>query len=151
MLKQLRQIMSRALGAPAGPRRRQRERPRFRPGIEGLEGRQVPAAIVVTTFAGAGPDVFGAFVSRGHNLIGHGTGSTGFVGDGDQVGTAEDPLDPRLAPLAFNGGRTMTHALLRGSLAIDRGDNAGVPGIDQRGLARRKDGDRVPVVDIGAF
>jgi predicted outer membrane repeat protein len=102
---------------------------------------------------GSGPDVYGVFTSAGHNLIGIGTGSTGFGVNGDQVGTINNPIDARLAPLAFNGGRTMTHRLLLGSRAIDRGDNAGVSATDQRGFARRRDGDRnrILVVDIGAF
>jgi hypothetical protein len=72
------------------------------------------------------------------------------------VGTADNPLDPRLAPLAFNGGRTQTHALLPGSRAVDAGDNSGLPfGADQRGpgFARIRDGngDGSRLVDIGAF
>jgi hypothetical protein len=105
--------------------------------------------------AGSGMDVSGTFSSIGHNFIGDPTGSTGFTDgvNGDRVGTAANPLDPRLGPLAFNGGPTMTHALLAGSPAIDRGDNAGAPGIDQRGARRPRDGDgnRSLVVDIGAF
>jgi hypothetical protein len=69
------------------------------------------------------------------------------------VGTAANPIDPRLAPLASNGGPTKTHALLAGSPAIDRGDNSGAPAADQRGVARPRDGDGdgTSVVDIGAF
>ncbi|HKO45459.1 MAG TPA: Calx-beta domain-containing protein, partial [Pyrinomonadaceae bacterium] len=65
--------------------------------------------------------------------------------------------DPRLAPLADNGGPTMTHALLAGSPAIDAGDNnqATTAGLvnDQRGFDRITDGngDTVDTVDIGAF
>jgi predicted outer membrane repeat protein len=100
-----------------------------------------------------GPDVFGAFASQGHNLIGNGAGGTGFGADGDQVGTADNPLDARLAPLAFNGGPTPTHALLPGSRAIDRGDNLAAPARDQRGALRPRDGDGNGrrVADIGAF
>jgi hypothetical protein len=69
------------------------------------------------------------------------------------VGTADDPIDPRLGPLAFNGGPTRTHALLAGSPAIDHGDNSGAPATDQRGVARRRDGDGngSQITDIGAF
>jgi hypothetical protein len=69
------------------------------------------------------------------------------------VGSRAHPIDPRLAPLANNGGRTQTHALLSGSPAIDRGDNAGAPATDQRGVARPRDGDGngSRIVDIGAF
>jgi hypothetical protein len=104
---------------------------------------------------GAGPDVSGAFTSGGHNLIGDGSGGTGFRNgtQGDQVGTAADPIDPGLAPLANNGGPTMTYALLAGSPAIDRGDNTAAPATDQRGIARPRDGDGngSRIVDIGAF
>jgi predicted outer membrane repeat protein len=106
-------------------------------------------------FSGTCPDVSSAFTSGGHNLIGDGGGSTGFINgaNGDQVGTAANPIDPRLAPLAHNGGPTRTHALPPGSPAIDRGDNAGAPATDQRGARRARDGDGNgnKVVDIGAF
>lgn len=105
---------------------------------------------------GSNSDVLGIFASQGHNLIGVG-GGIGFVNgvNGDLVGTFLNPIDPKLGPLANNGGRTKTHALLAGSPAIDRGDNAGVPATDQRGFGfpRKKDGngDGVARVDIGAF
>ena len=99
--------------------------------------------------------VFGTFVSQGHNLIGDGTGSTGFTDgvNGDQVGTSTSPIDPNIGALKNNGGKTKTHALKAGSRAIDRGDNAGVPPTDQRGLPRVKDGngDGIARVDVGAF
>jgi hypothetical protein len=45
--------------------------------------------------------------------------------------------DPLLGPLADNGGPTWTHALQRGSPAIDAGDcSGGALGQDQRGMAR---------------
>jgi hypothetical protein len=122
-------------------------------------------ALNLTDSVGTGPDVAGdPFTSAGHNLIGDGTGDTGFTNgvNGDIVGTAAAPIDPRLGALASNGGRTKTMALLAGSPAIDRGDNTvvnpvtGLPvTIDQRGtgFARKKDGngDGISVVDIGAF
>ena len=62
---------------------------------------------------------------------------------GDLVGVSAN-----IGPLADNGGPTPTHALLRGSPAIDAGDPAGcldaaiVPlMVDQRGSARPLDGD----------
>src|SRR5262249_25653375 len=39
----------------------------------------------------------------------------------DMVGTANSPLNPRLGPLANNGGPTQTHALLSNSPAIGQG------------------------------
>jgi hypothetical protein len=58
-------------------------------------------------------------------------------------------LDPRLAPLADNGGRTKTHALLDDSPAIDMGNNAAGLEYDQRGpgFPRVKG----PQADIGAY
>src|SRR5262249_30349594 len=109
-------------------------------------------------FAGTDRDVDGDFTSAGHNLIGDPSGGSGFFGSGDQVGTFDNPLDPRLGPLAFNGGRPQTHALLKGSPAIDKGDNTAVDPMtgqplttDQRGAGfPRKKGSRA-AVDIGAF
>jgi predicted outer membrane repeat protein len=114
-------------------------------------------ALNSTDASGTDPDVSGDFVSGGHNLIGDGTGSTGFTSGvgGDMAGTTASPINPKLGALANNGGPTMTLALLPGSLAIDHGNNAAVPGSDQRGsgFLRIKDGngDGVPTVDIGAF
>jgi predicted outer membrane repeat protein len=105
---------------------------------------------------GSNADVSGIFDSQGHNLIGV-NGGIGFANgvDGDIAGTFLNPIDPKLGPLANNGGRTKTHALLAGSPAIDKGDNADQPPTDQRGagFARKKDGnfDGIARVDIGAF
>src|SRR5262249_34310098 len=86
-----------------------------------------------------------------NNLIGDGTGMTGLVNgvNGNQVGTAANPIDPRLGPLADNGGPTLTHALLPGSPAIDAGNNAYATDFDQRGpgFPRIVNG----LIDIGAF
>jgi hypothetical protein len=58
-------------------------------------------------------------------------------------------VDPMLAPLADNGGLTMTRALLSGSPAIDHGDNVAMTAYDQRGPGfSRVVGDEA---DIGAF
>jgi hypothetical protein len=101
-------------------------------------------------------DVAGMFDSGGHNLISDGSGGVGFSNgvNGDQVGTRASPLDARLAPLADNGGPTVTHALLPGSPAIDAGDPAppgssgsACPAIDQRGVTRPQGS----ACDIGAY
>jgi hypothetical protein len=55
--------------------------------------------------------------------------------------------DPMLGPLAANGGRTLTHALLPGSPAIDTGNNIGSTDTDQRGAARWAG----EAPDIGAY
>ena len=68
-------------------------------------------------------DLAGSFVSNGFNVIGKaGAGVTG-LNSSDIVGTTGVPIDPKLAPLANNGGTTLTHALKPGSVAIDAGAN----------------------------
>jgi CSLREA domain-containing protein len=77
------------------------------------------------------------FLNGSFNLIGVGSdsGLTNGV-DGNRVGTAAAPLDPRLGLLDDNGGPTHTHALLAGSPAIDAGSTADCPDTDQRGVSR---------------
>ena len=119
----------------------------------------VKNTIIAQNSAATGPDVFGSFASGGYNLIGDGTGSTGFTAVGDRVGTAAAPIDPLLNPLTNNGGPTQTVALQPGSPAINGGDPAFVltsgPFIgprfyDQRGISpfNRVSGG---IIDIGAF
>lgn len=63
-------------------------------------------------------------------------------GGGNQTGVT----DPQLAPLANNGGPTLTHLPLPSSPAIDAGNPAvSAPATDQRGLPRTVD-----AIDIGA-
>jgi CSLREA domain-containing protein len=96
--------------------------------------------------------------SSSFNLIGACLNNCG-LSDGvnnNQVGVT----DPRLAPLANNGGLTMTHALLPGSRALDAGSNslatnAGLS-TDQRGpgfsrIVDGPDADTTATVDIGAY
>jgi hypothetical protein len=86
-----------------------------------------------------------------YNLVGDGTNMTGLNDgvNGNLVGSADNPIDPLLGPLADNGGPTLTHALLPGSPAIDAGNNAYATDWDQRGpgYPRIVNG----VIDIGAF
>src|SRR5262249_2253812 len=58
-------------------------------------------------------------------------------------------VDPQLPPLAFNGGPTQTHALKKGSPAINKGSNPLNQLTDQRGapFARQLGS----AVDIGAY
>ena len=119
----------------------------------------VKNTIIAQNTAATSPDVFGSVASGGYNLIGDGTGSTGFTAVGDLVGTAAAPIDPLLNPLADNGGATQTRALQPGSPAINGGDPAfvltsgpfiGPPFYDQRGISpfNRVSGG---IIDIGAF
>ncbi len=61
--------------------------------------------------------------------------------------------DPKLGPLADNGGPTRTHALLAGSPAIDAAASCGTVLVDQRGVKRPVDGDAVAGAkcDYGAY
>ncbi len=63
-----------------------------------------------------------------------GTNLKNLVEDGSCA--AEFSGDPKLGPLADNGGQTQTHALLIGSPAIDNGDITSCPATDQRGVPR---------------
>ncbi len=90
----------------------------------------------------------------GHNLIGIGDGCH-FVNavNGDQVGSAPEPIRPGLAPLADDGGPTETAPPLADSPAIAAGSVAGCEGwpvfeVDQRGDARNAAGRGV--CDVGA-
>lgn len=93
----------------------------------------------IATGGATAPDLANAITSDGHNLIGVGTGSTGIMdgSNGDHVGTANTPINPKLSLLAANGGPTATHALLPNSPAIEAGGScpSGVT-TDQRGQPR---------------
>jgi len=118
-------------------------------------------------FSDVGADVtgfIGAVVEPSFSLIGNNQGSgllEAAVGAPDAKGNLiggsdfSTRIDPRLGPLADNGGVTFTHALRTRSPAIDAGDPAlvaganGTPQYDQRGFPwRRISGARI---DIGAF
>jgi len=101
-----------------------------------------------------------SFVSNGYNLIGDGnatgdddptTDDNPFSETGDQI----DVTNPGLGDLADNGGPTMTHALLAGSLAIDKGNTDLTT--DQRGEPRPFDDPSIAPAtggddsDIGSF
>lgn len=122
----------------------------------GIAANDAPSPVTVSNSmiagntAPFGPDCYLAVNSGGHNLIGNGTDCSIAPGPGDLIGTGTAPIDPLVGPLADNGGSTPTHALLKGSPAINAGDPA-APGsggsacaaTDQRGLARN--------CDIGAY
>ncbi|MEA2348037.1 MAG: fibronectin-binding autotransporter adhesin [Thermoleophilaceae bacterium] len=111
---------------------------------------------------GGAPDCTGAPIqSQGYNLIGNDTGCTFANSAGDQVGTAGGVIDPKLGPLAENGGGTPTHILLARSPALEAGSPLPTADInpppapptpvpcrttDQRGILRPQSS----VCDIGA-
>src|SRR5947208_17077393 len=68
---------------------------------------------------GEAPDCTGQISSQGYNLVQNPAGCALVGGPGDITGE-----DPKLRPLANNGGPTQTRALLRGSPAIDAGNPA---------------------------
>jgi len=85
-----------------------------------------------------------SYVSGGHNLIGSiGTGVSVFLDgvNGDQTAVN----NPKIEPLADNGGSTLTHALQPDSPALDTGANCGAT--DQRGITRPQGA----ACDIGAY
>lgn len=114
--------------------------------VAGAGGVQITNTIVATNKAASSRDMFGAVSSQGFNLVGVTNGSSGWVSS-DLTGTAANPLDPLLGPLANNGGPTFTFALLPGSPALTRGNPAGAPATDQRGFQRVINGK----IDIGSF
>jgi hypothetical protein len=108
--------------------------------------------IVAGNNAATGGDVEGRPQDASEdNLIGNNTGLLAITNgvNGNLVGTAASPIDPRLGPLQFNGGTTRTRALLPGSPAINAGFNFLGLATDQRGagFSRTVGGG----VDIGAF
>jgi hypothetical protein len=117
------------------------------PGANGTAGiaagglRTVGGKLLNTLLAANIPtNCSGTVTDAGHNLSSD--ASCAFTGVGSMTNT-----DPKLGPLASNGGPTFTMALLPGSAAIDAGSVAGAPATDQRGVARSQG----PGVDIGAF
>jgi hypothetical protein len=95
-------------------------------------------------------DLVGSFNGT-YNLVGTNVGLSGLTNGaaGNRIGTAGQPIGPRLAALANNGGPRMTSALLPGSPAINAGSNLDNSQFDQRGTGYlRQVGS---AVDIGAF
>lgn len=114
---------------------------------EGTAQVNVRNCIIALNTGPAGPDFQGTATSLGNNLVGDGSGSINLVNgvNNDQVGNAGSPIQPLLALLLNNGGKTRTRALLTGSPAINAGTSSGAPPSDQRGYSRSGQ------TDIGAF
>jgi hypothetical protein len=105
-------------------------------GIDGYV--EIRQSIVANSVGG---DCSGSISDHGVNLDSDGTCGAGFG--------AITGLDPVLDD---NGGPTKTHALLRGSSAIDSGEDECLA-TDQRGVVRPQDGDGdgIALCDAGAF
>lgn len=103
----------------------------------------------------SGPDIYLGQVTLNYSLVGvvDDGPSALTIGPGSLVGTLANPRDPKLVPLADNGGATLTHGLAPGSPALDAGDPAFLPTddplYDQRGSGypRVRNGR----LDMGAF
>jgi hypothetical protein len=116
--------------------------------------------IIAGNGAAINSDTEGTINSLGYNIIGKLTDDLGdpitdiTATTGDKFGVP--PAQVRLGPLATNGGPTPTHALLAGSIAIDKGKSGGLT-TDQRGLTRPGDDPAIPNAaggdgaDVGAF
>jgi hypothetical protein len=100
--------------------------------------------LIARNTAPSAPDVNGSVRSQGYNLVGNGSGSSGF-GHNDHVGTASNPIDPLLGPLEDNGGPTLTMAPMPGSPVLNAGDPAQLGVADQRGVVRSGG------VNVGAY
>ncbi|MDQ4005302.1 MAG: CSLREA domain-containing protein [Actinomycetota bacterium] len=120
-------------------------------------GNSILADNSVRTAAVGEPDeCSGPVSSLGFNVIGHDEGCAYTPGSGDQVGVFFPSLtgiDPKLGPLADNGGPTQTHMLLPGSPALDKGsteraaNEVACEPTDQRGVPRPQGGG----CDVGAY
>jgi len=118
------------------------------PGTNGVDGVAIGGvAIDVCRMANTllatntpGGNCLGTIVDDGSNLSSDGTCAFTNVGSLNNI-------DPKLGPLADNGGTTLTMALLAGSPAIDAGDTAASPPTDQRGIPRPFGA----AADIGAY
>ncbi|MEE9335013.1 MAG: cadherin domain-containing protein [Granulosicoccaceae bacterium] len=88
---------------------------------------------------GSSADYAGSVISNGGNVI-EDTSVANFTSANDITG-----VDPLLGVLQDNGGSSLTHAMLPGSVGIDNGVASGAPATDQRGFAREGE------IDSGAF
>ncbi len=109
-----------------------------------LLGENIDASASGTIF----PDCSGGFTSDGYNLI---ENTTGCAIGGNTTGNITG-IDPNLAALASNGGRTQTNAFPTGAPP----HNAANPGgcVDNSGaavIADQRDGARLTRCDMGAF
>jgi len=120
----------------------------FTTALQAGSGPKVWNTLIAENFAASDPDVGGALLSLGHNLVGNTAGSVGFNAarpDLLNIPASQIGLDN----IANNGGPTATMRLEPFSIAVNHGDSSVVAWLktDQRGLPRLSGA----AVDIGAF
>lgn len=118
-------------------------------GVHKAGGSRIALAnsVIAANTAITSADFSGSLLSLSYNFVGDATGTSGLSSTLDLYGTAVVPLDPGLAILADNGGRTLTHNPLPESPLINAvGATNFVLNADQRGVSRPQAGSR----DIGA-
>ncbi len=71
----------------------------------------------------ASNDLFGSFKGNANNLIGNTAGASGTIATGNDIING----NPLIGPLQDNGFGFLTHLLLTGSGAIDKGNNSFLP------------------------
>jgi hypothetical protein len=126
-------------GIPGGPRWGWPGSP-GPPGVTAGGINSIGCLLVNTLLATNSVNCYGWVADGGHNLSSDGTCAFTNAGSPNNV-------DPKLGPLANNGGPTLTMALLPGSPAIDAGNTSLAPATDQRGFPRPAG----LAADIGAF
>ena len=99
-----------------------------------------PITLRNSLLAGTSTNVWGQIIDGGYNMSSDGSATF-------SSGTSFNFTDPKLLPLANNGGPTFTMALAVDSPAIDWVPSVNAPPIDQRGFARPYGAS----ADIGAF
>ena len=109
------------------------------PALAGTGGGIALANTIVAASTG-GDNCSGSITSDGYNLSSDTSCGLNATGDISNI-------DPLLGALVDNGGATLTRILQSGSRAIDGGNNASCPPIDQRGIARPQGN----TCDIGAY
>jgi predicted outer membrane repeat protein len=100
------------------------------------------------TASSGSPDVFGTVSTQGHNLVGDGTGASGFDAT-DMVGTAASPINAKLSGLSVRGGTLPVIVPGPGSPAIDTGASFSIT--DERGITRPSSGADIGAVETQAF
>ena len=123
----------------------------------GDAGSSIAGSIVAGNSARTYPDMTGTWITAFGNLVQNPNGAT-FYTQGVRGWPPITGVSPKVGPLQNNGGFTKTHALLRGSPAIDQLKPILVGGdticggdstitTDQRGIARPQG----KACDLGAY